>query len=427
MAGDSIIYTLSGALLTDESTRDIVVSMVDVDENILNNTVEGDIDASDVNGMDLQLRNFAFAQDDNCTNKIWNRYTYSISNLGCQIVPEGEFYYFDIETNVGDFTVERRVFANNNPGDFQGGSGSLLGVNIPEGITDFEVTLRVVDDVNVDNNKLTNTSQFSESIEDGYREYFSEEFDGNKFILDYNDTYYLDSIVDFDGNNMLSIVRLPKERVFDDCNDPEGFFDGYDFKADMTFCVDALNMEEPIFEFNLVQLLNRNRELELPNSSFGAMVKVVSDSMSYPVIFGQNSGELVNHSFDLPADYQGEINIEVMLESANEEATNFLDDQDAVLFDDFKLYDKSSYQPNYDRFGYIVYPNPTNHQLRISSSDPDKKFEIWIFDSIGQLIYEKKDVNNQTWINLIDQPTGIYFVSFVEHGYIVTTQRVVKL
>jgi len=77
----------------------------------------------------------------------------------------------------------------------------------------------------------------------------------------------------------------------------------------------------------------------------------------------------------------------------------------------------SSIEFTNDENSSMVYPNPATELLTITlSNDQIKKENIQICNSIGVLIKEF-EINQSTQINIVDLPTGIYFIHFLNHSH----------
>ena len=64
--------------------------------------------------------------------------------------------------------------------------------------------------------------------------------------------------------------------------------------------------------------------------------------------------------------------------------------------------------------GFSVFPNPSdgNFQLKINNQQPAKKYDLGIYDAIGNKVYAKSNIQQQsaTSIELSDLPKGTYVV-----------------
>ena len=76
-------------------------------------------------------------------------------------------------------------------------------------------------------------------------------------------------------------------------------------------------------------------------------------------------------------------------------------------------------------FGLTFYTNPTNGTL-VVQSESSQPMEITVFNSIGQTIYSRSNVTNNTIIDLGDTETGIYLVRFFNQELNAVRQVVVQ-
>jgi plastocyanin len=64
--------------------------------------------------------------------------------------------------------------------------------------------------------------------------------------------------------------------------------------------------------------------------------------------------------------------------------------------------------------GFSIFPNPSNgnFQLKINNQQPAKKFDLGIYDAIGNKVYAKSNIQQQlaTSFELSDLPKGTYVV-----------------
>ena len=424
--GDSIIYTFDTPIVNDvDKDGTFYVYIEDIDINTLNNITIGSLRISEVEGLDISVERFDLIPSEECGSQTVSRYSYGLRNTGCEVIPDGEILVFDIVTDKGNFSVERPLFADLQPGSFVGSAGSLVS-DVPEGISDFKATLSFENDINADNNTSSDVVLFPQSIEQGYREDFEKVLDDVPYMISLIDKYNHDTIVEYYGNQLLAFSSTTEVLTVDDCNDPIGYFDGYDRSAELTFCIDAGDMEQPIFSFDLIQILNEDRRYDLPVEAFGAMVRVETRDSIHPIIYGQQSGAMINHDISLPPNYSGELTIEIITAFASSTEGSYLDNRDIVMFDDFKLYSNDDISLQTDELGYTIFPNPTADLIRVYNKDADRIFDLYVHDQLGREFAVKKSNVNQGWIDLSAIPTGVYNILIVEYGNIVSTQRVVK-
>ena len=76
----------------------------------------------------------------------------------------------------------------------------------------------------------------------------------------------------------------------------------------------------------------------------------------------------------------------------------------------------------------IIYPNPSSgkYQILIKPSLIAQNSKVEIYDLSGQMVYSSLIRNAVSFIDLTDQPKGVYLVKFYS-GQAVFTKRIVKL
>lgn len=74
----------------------------------------------------------------------------------------------------------------------------------------------------------------------------------------------------------------------------------------------------------------------------------------------------------------------------------------------------------------LIYPNPTNGTFNVFTSDQIKNGNIEIYNTIGELVYSQKIINQQNTIDLKNQGSGLYFVKVISDGEVVGMKKVVK-
>lgn len=73
-----------------------------------------------------------------------------------------------------------------------------------------------------------------------------------------------------------------------------------------------------------------------------------------------------------------------------------------------------------------LYPNPTNGSLYVFTSQQIKNGSIEIYNTIGELIFAQKIINQQNTIDIKNQASGLYFVKVISDGEVIGMKKVVK-
>lgn len=431
--GDSLVFTFDEPLTNDISNNGsfvINIARVSSPDDIINE-ITGEFGTSEINGADISLTDIQILKRVSCEPGEVDAFRYRIQNTGCQNIVTDDSIYFDVKTNVGDFTAGVRVFFDFEPGNITSSTRTLRFLTddvIPDGIESFDVSVRYEGDVDSSNDNFSGEVVKTTFISDGYVETFSDAHSDKAYTISKNDFYTHDTIVDIRKNNMLGIFGLRDHVFFRNCENENDFFDEYFFKADVEYCVDASDLEDPIFEFNAMMFNYETGIAELVNEEYSAMVQVQYDDGSGNLIKGQPQGSLVNYKLQLPPNYVGELDIAVLALSQNElHNFDFTANKDLVLLDDIKLYEKDNYNPNVLEGGYSVFPNPTTDIVRIANTNNSIVFDIEVYDAVGQPVFAQRNILNQDWLDLSNLPEAVYFVRIIENGELITSTKVIKL
>ena len=391
--GDSIVYTFSEPIINDESQNGnyhFHVSMIG-ESNELNNLYRGQFRTSSINGMDIFLETVEFTYNQPCIADRYDRFRYRIRNLGCQVIEEGDTISFLVDTENGSFEVKRRMFFPMEPGDLQSSSIGVGNIDMPEAFSDYSVQILVEDDIDESNDKASNTTYKRTQISNGYVERFDNGISEADYSIRGSDYYNTYEILNLDHNNMLGFWGLRDHSFFRDCDFAQDFFDQYSFKNVLSYCVNASEMSEPVFEFNLMQYLNESGVAHPHNEAFKSMVEVEIQDTSY-LFYGQGESHFINRKVHLPESYVGQLDINILTLGQNEitEDPGPTELKDMVLLDDIRLHSANSRNAIFGDTGYTIYPNPATDLIRVAHKSNAQSFNIRIYDLTGRIVKSKK-------------------------------------
>jgi len=428
--GDTVVYQFETALINDpEFDGTFKVFLEQTDLSSLNNQDRGTIHVSERSGLDIELLDFDFLTNGDCGSNILSQYSYALENLGCETIHKEDTIYFDVVTNDGSFSLPRKIFF-----DFQPGSTQTGRAEIPYDLLPFEVQSFTVDfnhngDNNSANNQIEKDLILPGFVQEGYAENFESEVDFTKINIEIRDNFTKDSIVEYRGNKMLAIAAINDNSFFQNCEDASGFFEAFPIESKVSFCVNAIGLQEPVFEFSMIQLLNQMRTTEIINEDFGVLVQVQTETENFPIIYAQGNDQLHKHSFNLTKDYSGDVVIAIVVVNADSSTEDlpFLSNKDVVLLDDIRLFDKYKEDQKYDDDGYLLYPNPSFNYLRLDQINKDILFDVLIYNDIGELIYSVDSISRELTINTTDFANGIYFIQILERGELISSKKFIKV
>ena len=216
----------------------------------LNNRTSAYINYSDVLGVDLELVEFSLRiPSGECQFPNFVLYDYSVYNAGCESPGFGDTLKFILTTDEGTQIINRRLFSELPAGGFSGGLSFINEfIEFSPRTEEVEVTLVYAADTDPSNQTLTFPLDLNESLIDGYEESFDQVKSFHYRLETDRDSY--DSLATIDGNNVLVIAGTRSDDFFRPCGE-EADFIASNSTSGINFCIDARDMEEPVFAFRL--------------------------------------------------------------------------------------------------------------------------------------------------------------------------------
>lgn len=157
------------------------------------------------------------------------------------------------------------------------------------------------------------------------------------------------------------------------------------------------------------------------------------DVGSYLMLIDSNGNVLLNHRRDIDNGYQtfgnkitkSDSGESIYAISGTTGVTDFGGPQRSVLYEiDI---DRVSFEEDYlgDKLELVLYPNPTDEFLFIEASETISRVKI--YDSNINLVHNVKEVHfNKLRINMIDFPSGVYYLEFHIGGESIVKQIIKK-
>jgi len=380
---------------------------------VTNNTDAGRITTTEIEGLDLgatfvRLSNLIPCQLASDNVETVTRVSVSFRNFGCEEFPagnipftitDGNFVYYD--TLALSFDLRANV-----------GTSRSKDIVLPEEITNRDeliIKIDIPNDVNPDNDDYEVQYLFLETVTVGYEEKF------NSFDLPTSTEVFIDpdfvgdaAVGEINGNSML-IISGTRDEPFglENCGDQNLFFrENYQI-TDIDMCVNTEGVIDPVFSFDMVQY-RADGELENINPDYAAMVRVTIDGEVYPIISGQPEGESIRHEYALTDSLSGGVLIEAMTLRGNGVSGSF-DEGDFVLIDNIRITSGSvSTQQTIAEDKISVYPNPSNSIFNFVH-DFAGAYDLTVYDGLGRMIYQAKDLISNTLWDASQVDGGIYF------------------
>ena len=380
---------------------------------ITNNTDAGRITTTEIEGLDLNLTFVRLTNENACQLVLDNqenstRVTISFRNSGCEVFPSGDipfsiangaFVYFDTMS----LGFDLRASVN---------SAVTKVITMPEEIAngdDLVVRIHVGEDINSDNDEIETRYLFLETVTEGYVEDF------NSLDLETTTEVFVDAdfvgdaqIRELNGNSMLFISGTRDEPFgLENCGEQDLFFRENFQKTDIELCVNTVGVIDPVFSFDLIQY-RADVAIENIDPSYASMVQVTIDGQSFPIIAGQPEGQSIKQEFPLPEDFSGDILIEAIALRGSGAGAN-LEEGDFVLIDNLSITSGSVSNDQTLTVDKIsVYPNPSSSIFNFEQQF-DSVYDLTIYDGLGRVIFQAKDVNANTMWDASQVEGGIYF------------------
>jgi len=434
LPGDSILYVFNSAITYFPGIQeDIIVNVYNEDNLFLNNSIEIDLEFSELEGSDIEFSGFTFRVDDVCNPSAISSYRIEFTNNGCLPIIEEDSVVLKITTDLEELEVRYIIYNNVNPGN-QIISFRNFDDDLQPGFSEFRVELYFARDSDQANNVFEGSFEISEGITNGYHEKFDDSNYTDKLGINSSSFSARDSVVEYKGSSMYAVARTGNNSNVDKCEFVKDFFSENSKQSTITACLNATGMEDPVFGMDIAQIRN-GADDEVPEE-FRTIVKVSSDSMSYPLIYNQPNGDVVFHEFELPLEYIGSFKIEIFTYSRETDAFEpvGVENMDAVLLDNLRLFDRAlSPQEGVDpeQTEYLVGPTIANEVVRVIPPENHPDFTIQLYDVQGRLCNQQEEAKGvfgggPQWNFIVaNYPVGTYFLTIREGKEIVHTEKII--
>ena len=343
----------------------------------------------------------------------------TVSNRGCQILPEGTEVEIRFKLNgreyIRDYTVSR---------DLESGRGVGQSFNFP--ISDFDGWSFVEysgevffsDDTNPENNDTNGrTIRLFQNATVGYAEDFSDfDLQADPILALDNSNGCLYDLVEYNGNAMIGFSgddRVPSglaegcDQIFKVVNDNRRFL------SEIEFCVDVTGVSDPLLAFDMTQFRHELDRLVAPEHTALLRLSISDPDFEDQYIFGQTEGEIIKQFVELPRNFNDKVLLEAFTFSGSEGliTSNEFQFSDYVLIDNIELTTRTvstDDQANINQFK--VFPNPTADLIWfVDESKLSNGFDVEIFDALGSKIGGLTQQINKAAYNTSNLQNGIYF------------------
>ncbi len=426
LAGENYTYTFNHAFANQANTLNVSFELLVDDVLEGNNSFNALIRSLDNDGVDLELRDFELRVRNNCNDPEIVSARINYRNLGCEYIFEGDSLLIDFRSNLFDTVFVIDVVSDILP---LTSFTRIFSVDFDFDGTDIETytaTLLHPKDFNMDNNIESGNIYLFEKINNGYVENFNNPDFGKLLIKDRASSQKIDSVLQYNGNNMLLLSKYSEVNNFDNCADANDFFDENSNTNRITFCVDATDMIEPQFSFDLLTL-KQGSQVAIQSNDYRVLIKPTIGSLPQDLIFQQSDGVLQSHAYDLPAGYLGAVTLDVQcLDGYKDGDSIVLDSLDAAIFDNFRLGEKISNVQDEEKFNFNIFPNPFAHSVTIIQNVITTEFDVNVYNVLGKKIYSKNGNSGQLKLNTENYPDGVYLLELRDEYFNIKTVKLIK-
>ncbi len=419
---DSVYYEFTTPITFDpDISRDLQLVLNNVDDIEVNNTLLSDIRFYENFGQDLVLRDFQFRVDDECNPTEIRSYRIDLRNDGCTPITEDDRVQLKVTTDLEEQTFEYLIYNDVEPGVNIISFRSFGGFSFMPGFTDFSAELIYEDDLTSDNNKVESQFGLREILTEDYEQVFDDRSFEQDFDFNIQTWLAQDSLLRYRGSERLAIATNRVYTAVNRCLSAEDFYDQNPEAASLEACINVTGMEDPVLSFDLVQMRN-GPAIEDIDENHRSMVFVTTDSIDYPLIYGQENGRIVNHVLELTKDYQGPIEINsLVLSGVANTYDSGLDSLDVVMFDNIEIYDRATRPIIEVKDDFSVFPTATSSYINFSHPDPNLSFDVTLYSFLGEKLQWQSDFGFLEFdVSAYDSGTYIYVITseglFVESG-----------
>lgn len=395
-----------------------------------NDTATQEIVVTESIGQDLSIR--AFNSSLRC-NSTGVRFNMSLTNEGCETIPEGTEYEITLDVNG---VAQTRMYALIQDLQADQSTSQSITIDLPEFMgeknIEYFASLRFADDSNLENDvSTTRTLRLFDNIELGYSQDFSNfDPDSDPIINVGNSSGCLYDMVALRGNSMLGYsgddvpTRMEEgcDQIFKVLNDNRSF------QGTSSFCIDATGIEDATLSFDLTQFVKENNFLVAPEHT--SVLKIAGSGIDDQYIFGQSEGETVKHHLTLPTDFFNKITLTTFTITGDVDAIAVSDFEigDYILIDNINLTDGiiSSTENQAVASDFKVYPNPSSDVVYFENNSPfSSQYDIEIYNTLGAKVYVQNGLSGRAIVQTDNFATGLYFYKIVNNQELIKSGRLV--
>ncbi len=333
-------------------------------------------------------------------------------NQGCDVIAAGTMVDVVVEDANGSKIHERTIELASDI-NFSSSFSTSFNFDYPGGGTNSYTCKVNYEEADESNNFSTFGIFESDAlIEDDYLNSFTDFSDLNDQIVFEN--FGSQSLYDYQGESWLSITNYTLFPFGAPCANIEDVFSGeINFSgvmATLKTCVDLRDKGSYRLSFDMIQFVNDDSEIMLEGTALKLSFKGSTDWEEY--IFGQEEGALISYSYDIPADFQGELILEFYTRTGNDFLDNSALEYDVILLDNLVLESVVSTESLVaETVDLEVFPNPVNNKLQLRSTADLVSAKV--YNNQGQMVIAGLPIGDMNTIDIQDLYPGHYVINAI--------------
>lgn len=347
-----------------------------------------------------------FFEGSSCDEKQISRIELVFENASCSNIPTGTVYTISLIAGQDTYSQQDSLFF-----DMEAGGYNFAAIDISENIFpdyygNISVTIQMEGDANLDNDTI-HLSSWNQQVLSTQSLDFSDDLEGAFLKLELSEV----NPVTYQNDEWLAFTNLSLE-LFDyvTCyDDIEGHYDvNANRKGSINMCIDTRGMNDPKLVFDAVFFDGFSPASSMPEH-YATIFEVIINGERQALIYEQEDGVVEEHTFDLPTEYTGEVQIYVATFYREGAAFHELGEGAWILFDDFRIEQLTSTK-NVEEGKVTLYPNPVSSQVYIAGDKVGETVQLNVFNLLGQPVINRTGHVNGEMLDVSHLPEGSYYL-----------------
>lgn len=353
-----------------------------------------------------------FYAGSSCDEKNVSRIELVFENASCSNIPAGTVYTISLNAGQDTYSQEDSLFF-----EMEAGGYNFAAIDITQGIFpdyygDVSVTIQMEGDMNLDNDTI-HLSSWNQLVLSTESLDFTDDLEGDFLQIESSEA----NPVTYQNDEWLAFTNLSLE-MFDyvTCyDDIEGHYDvNANTKGSINMCIDTRGMNDPKLVFDAVFFDGFSAASSMPEH-YATIFEVIINGERQALIYEQEDGVVEEHTFTLPAEYVGEVQIYVATFYREGAASHELGIGAWILFDDFRIEQLTSTR-NVEESNISLYPNPVSTQLYIAGDEIGKTVQLNVFNLLGQPVITRAGHVNGESLDVSQLPEGSYYLQIKDQN-----------